>query len=280
MQKVTLSLLLLFPLFLFAQTDAPITLSGNWELTRVENLDDSNRAFRSPPWVGVQFRFMEQGKLTLRNGTQAFQTTFTQDGQELVYDGVRFEIDRLFAEYWTLVFVDSIANLKCRLHFVSLEESATEGIKTVSNPNRLKFPLLTLVAQETKAADAPTPNAPVFKVVEEMPIFPGCEQHTVLQERRSCAQMELLKFVYKNVKYPPEARANKVEGTAVITFVVETDGSVSSSRIVRGLDMGCGEEALRVVNLMNEQGIRWQPGLQRGEPVRVQFNLPIKFKLD
>lgn len=89
-----------------------------------------------------------------------------------------------------------------------------------------------------------------------------------------------MKFIYTNLKYPADARAHKIEGTAVITFVVEKDGSVSGARIVREIGGGCAEEALRVVNLMNEWDIRWIPGKQEGLPVRVQFNLPIKFTLN
>lgn len=64
--------------------------------------------------------------------------------------------------------------------------------------------------------------------------------------------MEFLKFVYKNVKYLLEVWENKVEGIIVIIFVVEIDGFVFNFWIVVGLDMGCGEEVLCVVNLMNE----------------------------
>ena len=124
-----------------------------------------------------------------------------------------------------------------------------------------------------------SPSNPLYKQVGEMPRFPGCEDKNTIQERKDCATGELLKFIYSNIKYPLYARENKIEGTAVITFVVEEDGSVSGARIVRDIGGGCGEEALRVVNLINERDIRWIPGKQKGLPVRVQFNLPIKFSL-
>ena len=117
-------------------------------------------------------------------------------------------------------------------------------------------------------------------MVEQMPRFPGCENKGSEAEKKTCAQQELLKFIYKNIKYPAIARENGVEGTAVVTFVVEKDGSVTDARVVRDIGAQCGDEALRVVNLMNQQGIKWTPGKQRGRPVRVQFNLPVKFKLE
>lgn len=98
--------------------------------------------------------------------------------------------------------------------------------------------------------------------------------------RKSCSDRKMLEFIYNNLRYPAEAKANKAEGTAVITFAVEKDGSMKDIRIARDLTFGCGEEALRVVNLMASQGVRWTPGLQNGVPVRVQFNIPVRFKLN
>ncbi len=119
----------------------------------------------------------------------------------------------------------------------------------------------------------------VFKVVEQMPLFPGCEeQGGTKEEIRACANSKMLEFVYSNIQYPETARKKDIEGTVVISFIVEKDGSLSNAEIVREIGGGCGEEALRVVNQMNEAG-QWRPGLQRGQPVRVQFNLPVRYKL-
>jgi len=60
-----------------------------------------------------------------------------------------------------------------------------------------------------------------------------------------------------------------------VTFVVETNGSVTDVRVLRGIGGGCDEEAIRVIQSMPQ----WVPGKQRGKPVRVQFNMPIKFTL-
>jgi protein TonB len=95
----------------------------------------------------------------------------------------------------------------------------------------------------------------------------------------NCATKALMMFVYGNVRYPEEAEAYGTEGMAVISFVIEKDGSVSNPSITRDPGDGIGEEGLRIVNLMIEQDIRWQPGTQGGEAVRVKFNLPVKFKL-
>ncbi len=120
----------------------------------------------------------------------------------------------------------------------------------------------------------------VNKRVEEMPRFPGCEEIEDKEERNSCAQMELLKYIYVNIKYPAIARENGVEGTVVVSFVVEKNGSVSNIQLARDIGGGCGEESIRIVKQMQTQRIIWTPGKMYGEAVRVQFNLPIKFKLE
>ena len=89
----------------------------------------------------------------------------------------------------------------------------------------------------------------------------------------------MLEFIYQNIRYPVIARESAIEGTVVVRFVVETDGSLQDIELVRDIGGGCGEEATRIVRLMNEKGLRWTPGEQRGRPVRVQFHLPVRFKL-
>ena len=75
------------------------------------------------------------------------------------------------------------------------------------------------------------------------------------------------------------ARENGIEGMVYVQFVVEPDGSVSNVNVVRDVGAGCGEEPLRIVNLMNDMPERWRPGTQRNQPVRVLFTLPIRFQL-
>ncbi|MCB0565543.1 MAG: TonB family protein, partial [Phaeodactylibacter sp.] len=120
----------------------------------------------------------------------------------------------------------------------------------------------------------------IFRFVEEMPRFPGCESLPTIAEKKQCADEKMLKFIYDNINYPALARENCVEGTVVVQFVIEKDGSITNGKIVRDIGAQCGKEALRVVNLMKKQGLKWIPGKQRGYEVRVQFHLPIRFHLD
>jgi protein TonB len=105
-------------------------------------------------------------------------------------------------------------------------------------------------------------QAEIFTVVEEQPGYPGGEEARI-------------GFLQQNIKYPEEAKELGIQGKVFVTFVVEVDGAITDVRVLRGIGGGCDEEAIRVVKSMP----RWVPGKQRGVPVRVQFNLPIKFTL-
>lgn len=119
----------------------------------------------------------------------------------------------------------------------------------------------------------------VFRHAEEMPRFPGCED-LPYEERKKCSDQKKLAFIYKNVKYPPIAKAQGVQGTAVIMFVIETDGTVTNAQVVQSLEATCDAEALRVINSMNEANLRWIPAKQDGQPVPVQMYLPIRFRAE
>lgn len=137
-----------------------------------------------------------------------------------------------------------------------------------------------LLSSWTLSAQAAS-DTTVYKVVEEAPRFPVCEQlDTTLAVIKKCAQEQLLAFVYQNVNYPFEARQNGNEGTVVVSFVVEKDGTLSNSEVVKDIGGGCGLEVLRVVNAMNEIGLKWVPGKTKGQVVRTRFNLPVRFRLE
>ena len=106
-------------------------------------------------------------------------------------------------------------------------------------------------------------EAQIFTVVESMPGFPGGEAARI-------------KYLNDNIKYPQMARESGIQGRVFVTFVVEKDGKVTDVRVLRGIGGGCDEEAVRVIKNMP----RWNAGKQRGKPVRVQFNMPILFKLN
>ena len=105
-------------------------------------------------------------------------------------------------------------------------------------------------------------EAEIFKVVEEMPEFPG-------------GAAKMMEYIQKNMKYPMMARESDIQGRVFVNFVVEPDGSITNVTVMRGIGGGCDEEALRVVQSMPN----WKPGKQRGSAVRCSFTVPIIFKL-
>ena len=123
----------------------------------------------------------------------------------------------------------------------------------------------------------PIPTGPdFFKIVEDMPQFGGCDDLKSKKERKICSDKKMMEFIYSKIKYPSIARENGIEGMVVIQFLIDKKGEISNAKIVRDIGGGCGKEALRIVNEMPN----WSPGKQRGRPVKVQFNLPVNFKLN
>lgn len=123
----------------------------------------------------------------------------------------------------------------------------------------------------------------VYTVLEEMPRFPSpaCEGlDTTVAAKNDCAQQVLLSFVYNNIIYPLEARQNGNEGTVVASFVVEKDGGITNPKIVKDVGGGTGLEVLRLINEMIKAELKWIPGKKKGQPVRAQFTLPVKFRLE
>ena len=115
---------------------------------------------------------------------------------------------------------------------------------------------------------------------EQMPIFGDCRNEADKALQKQCSDRAIMSFIGKRIRYPAIAKENGVSGSAVIRFVVERDGSLSNIELLRDPGTGLGAEALRVVQLMATEGEKWTPGKQRGRPVRVQFNLPVKFRLE
>lgn len=102
----------------------------------------------------------------------------------------------------------------------------------------------------------------VYTVVESMPQFSGGDN-------------ALFQFLSDNTVYPPEAKANGISGTVFVSFIIGKDGTVYNTIIVRGVDELLDNEALRIIKLMP----KWIPGRNKGQPVDVIYNLPIKFVL-
>jgi protein TonB len=83
------------------------------------------------------------------------------------------------------------------------------------------------------------------------------------------------KYLGEKIKFPVQARRMEIEGRVFVEFVINKDGSFTDVKIVKGIGGGCDEEALRVI----QAAPPWNPGKQRGKPVRQRYTLPVIFKL-
>lgn len=102
----------------------------------------------------------------------------------------------------------------------------------------------------------------VFDIVEQQPMFPG-------------GPAALMKYLSEHTKYPVVAQENGVQGRVTVQFVVEKDGSISDVHVLRGVDPSLDKEAVRVVKSLP----RWTPGKQNGITVRVNYRVPVLFRL-
>jgi protein TonB len=121
--------------------------------------------------------------------------------------------------------------------------------------------LTTVLAQKTVVSQKDQKEEP-FNVVEDMPAFPGGMEAMIV-------------YLSSNIKYPADAKKQKVDGRVLVKFVVEKDGSITEVKVIKPAFPSLDAEAIRVVKAMP----KWKPGYQNGQAVRVQFAMPINFSL-
>ena len=109
-----------------------------------------------------------------------------------------------------------------------------------------------------------TNSEPVFAAVEQEPEFIG-------------GPVKFTEFLATNIKYPPSLAANNLQGKAIVTFIIEKDGSLSNVKALTGPNKDAEDEAVRVVTLTSG---KWMPGIQNHQYVRVQYTVPISFALE
>lgn len=110
-----------------------------------------------------------------------------------------------------------------------------------------------------------------FAVIEDVPVFPGCEG---AKDKKACFQDQMQEHIRKNFRYPEIAQEMGVQGRVSVVFVIQKDGSIGDIRM-RGPDKNLEAEARRII----EKLPKMTPGKQRGRPVKVPFSIPITFKL-
>ncbi len=136
--------------------------------------------------------------------------------------------------------------------FINTKEYVKNGKKEIVSVN---------VKAKEPAEEIDTDND-AFNVVEQMPQFPGGE-------------IELMKFLSENVKYPEAALKAGTQGRVVAQFIVEADGSITNVKVLKNVSDEIDAEAVRVIKAMP----KWKPGMQKGQPVRVKYTIPVTFRL-
>lgn len=134
--------------------------------------------------------------------------------------------------------------------FISLEDDVDMGVEIMD--------YVAEVAEET-IEEAPIP----YTLVEEKPSFMGGDAN------------EFTKWVYSKIVYPVVARENGISGRVTLQFTIESDGSLTNIKVLRGIDQSLDQEAVRVVSMSP----KWTPGKQRDKAVRVTYTFPIMFQL-
>ncbi|GGD52930.1 energy transducer TonB [Muriicola marianensis] len=111
-----------------------------------------------------------------------------------------------------------------------------------------------------------------FAVIENVPVFPGCESARGNEERKACFQEMIQKHIIKEFTYPPTALELGIQGRVFVQFVIDSKGNIGNIRM-RGPDKNLEKEAHRIVASLPKM----KPGEQRGRPVSVPYSIPINF---
>ena len=153
------------------------------------------------------------------------------------------------------------------IEIVEDEEEIEETIIESTETDQEEIVEIVEVEEEFEDVDVP------FAVIEDVPIFPGCER-VAKSKRRDCFQEQINKHIRKNFRYPEIAQEMGIQGRVYVNFVIDKDGSITSIRM-RGPDKNLEKEAQRIISKLP----RMTPGKQRGRAVRVPFSIPITFRL-
>ena len=122
--------------------------------------------------------------------------------------------------------------------------------------------IITTVKHQAEIDNELVSQPDVFDKVDEVPQFPG-------------GFAGLMQYLSTNVRYPEDAKEAGTQGSVIVSFIVEKDGSISNARVTKPTYSSLDEEALRVISAMP----KWTPGKQNGEAVRAKYSVPVTFRL-
>ena len=153
------------------------------------------------------------------------------------------------------------------IEIVEDEEDVEETVIESTETDQEEIVEVVDVVDDFEDVDVP------FAVIEDVPLFPGCEK-VAKSDRRKCFQEQINKHIRKNFRYPEIAQEMGIQGRVYVNFIISKDGSITNIRM-RGPDKNLEKEAKRIISKLPKM----TPGKQRGRPVRVPFSIPISFRL-
>ena len=123
------------------------------------------------------------------------------------------------------------------------------------------FPVLIFAQEDNQAISVP----PYFKGCEDLP--------DSSQEKKTCSDKALMRFIANGLQYPPIALENNIQGTVVVSFDIDETGRIASTKIESDIGAGCGEAAVKIVESMP----LWTPAREQSKPIRTRMTLPVRF---
>lgn len=163
-----------------------------------------------------------------------------------------------------LLYYLSLAPVVTALVFSSMVFSApAEAVSLKPHASGAVAPGVTRLSDGNPAVQDSS-KGKIYNQAEKNPVYPGGEG-------------QLITDLGKNIHYPAAAKAQKVEGLILVNFIVEKDGSRSGEKVTQGSELGHGlpEAALVAIRSLK----KFKPGMQQGEPVRVSYTMPVRFRL-
>lgn len=133
------------------------------------------------------------------------------------------------------------------------------------------------ILSDAKASDNPDIRVESFDVDKEEKINPDSIYYvTEISPEFPGGRQAFLDYLKANVNYPAQCREAEIQGRVLITFVVQKDGSIKNSSVLKSVHPLLDAEALRVISAMPN----WKPGMEHGTPVSVQYTVPVNFRLN
>jgi TonB family protein len=270
MIKVTLFLLIIFSFETFSQTDSVITYFNNGNIESIVHFSNGVRD------GGAKF-FWENGnikqELSYFNGrVNGLVRNYNEDGvlREMysIENGKREGPTSYFDSTGTYIkdvfYAEGMLDVKAEPLTYSKQDNV------VTNSNESGNNIKKTITQKKINTDPkmPPPSTEKERDLEEDPAF-------YLSVEVMPEPIGGMDAIYKKLSYPKRAKEDGIEGTVIVRAFIDRDGEVLDAQVVKGIGYGCDESARLAIFYH-----RFKPGLQRGQRVKVQMDIPVEFKLD